>query len=110
MTAGFDTNQAKKHEFNLSSNWNYEKDYHCAWKMAVDDKLKLTEAYGALLFNNTGHGNWYFRSNCLQKIMAIGCNYDVNDKCAHSTEFQYDINKTKTGLFGMPLFWRFGGK
>jgi len=87
MCAGFDTNQSKEHKMHLSSNWNYEKDYHCAWKLVLDDKFKLTEAYGALLFNNTGNGNWYFRSNCLKKIMALGCNYTVKDGLAHSTEF-----------------------
>jgi hypothetical protein len=112
MTTEFETNQSKDHKGTFTSNWNYEKDYHCAWKVICDmkNKMKMTEAYGILLFNNTGHGNWYFRSNCLEKVMAVGCNYNINENLAHSTEVQYDFNKTKTGLFGMPLFYRFGGK
>jgi histidinol phosphatase-like PHP family hydrolase len=93
----------------ISQNFVYEKDFHCASKTVVDvNNMKLAEAYGVFAWMNTGHGNWYFRSNCLNKMVGLGCNYSINDKMHHATELQYDFNKKTTGIYGQPLFWRWG--
>ena len=105
----FDTNKSKEHMLTYSQNLVYEKDFHCAWKTVVDVNAKsLKEAYGILAWNNTGHGDWYFRSNCLSKFVGIGCSYKVNQNGWHSHEMQWDFNKKKVGLFGQPLWWRYG--
>lgn len=87
----------------------YEKNIHCAWKIK-HDLSKLTEAYGLLAMMNTSLGHFYFRSNCLNRFVGLGCAYTINKNAHHATEVQWDFGKTPAkGLFGQPLFWRFGG-
>ena len=96
--------------FTYSQNLNYEKDFHCAWKLVADvNGKKLSDAFGVLAWNNTGYGNYYFRSNCLNRIVALGCSYSINDTMHHATEVQYDFLNKNKGIAGYPLFWKFGG-
>ena len=87
------------------------KDYHCAWKMVMDVNGKsLKEAYGLVAANNTGHGDYYFRSNCLNRLCGVGASYKFNGgKAAHTTEVQWDFKNASKGIMGHPLFWRMGG-
>jgi len=87
----------------------YDKNFHCAWKLKTDFK-SLTEAYGLLALMNTSAGHFYFRSNCLKRFVGLGCAYSINENAHHATELQYDFLDSKAkGIYGLPLFWRFGG-
>jgi len=93
-----------------SQNLVYDSNFHCAWKLKTDLK-SLSEAYGLLALMNTQYGNFYFRSNCLKRFVALGCSYKISDNAHHATEVQYDfLDKKAAGINGLPLFWRFGAQ
>ena len=71
-----DSNKGKEHSLTYGQNLVYEKDYHCAWKLTTDFS-KLTSAYGLLALMNTSKGNFYFRSNCLNNFVGLGCSYTI---------------------------------
>lgn len=104
-----DTNKAQEHEFTYSQNLQYEKDFHCAWKTVVDVNNKsLKECYGLLAWNNSGHGNFYFRSNCMKNLVGLGWSHNLKELGTHTTEAQWDFKDKKAALFGLPLTWRHG--
>lgn len=82
-------------------------DYHCAWK-AVTDFKGLSEAYGVLAVKNKT-GDFYLRSNCLNRFVGIGCHVSPKDSFHHANEIQYDFFGKNKGIYGYPVFWRFGG-
>lgn len=105
----FGTNNKKEHSITYGQNLVYDGNFHCAWKLHHDLKA-LTEAYGLLALKNTPYGHFYFRSNCLNRFVGLGCAYKVGEHGHHATEIQYDFKDAKAaGMFDMPLFWRFGG-
>ena len=70
---------------------------------------KLSDAFGILAWNNSGHGNWYFRSNCLNRFVGLGFHDKLNDTTSIGTELQYDFFGKNKGIMGNPFFWRLGG-
>ena len=63
----------------------------------------LSAAYGQLLFRCPEYGNFYFRSNCLNRFIGLGW-FNKN----YSTELQWDFFRRTEGAFELPLFIRFG--
>lgn len=55
------------------------------------------------------NGNYYFRSLCKDWFLGAGT-WWKNDSGSHSVEVQYDVKKNNVGMFGQPLFLRYGGK
>jgi len=41
-------------------------------------------------------------------LVALGTSYKIADHKNHSAEVQYDFKKANIGMFGQPLFVRFG--
>ena len=55
-----DTNKSQEHELTYSQNFNFEKNFHAAWKLVADVNGKsLKEGYGILAWNNTEFGDWH---------------------------------------------------
>lgn len=106
----FKTNNKGEKFLEYAQNLQIEKDYHLGWKLVGDlGQQKLKSAYGLLGANLGNHGFWYFRSNCLTRLCAVGCHYSAfGGKGHHSTEVQYDLTQKEAGLRGLPLWWRFG--
>jgi len=72
--------------------------------MNVDlQKNSLAACYGVLAAFGTEYGNFYFRSNCLNRFVGLGW-FNKN----YATEVQYDFLSKTTGINGQPLFARFG--
>ena len=69
---------------------------------------KLSEAYGILALKND-KGDFYMRSNCLNRLVGLGCFYAVGARAHHAAELQYDFFGKNKGINGLPLFFRWGG-
>ena len=55
-------------------------------------------------------GNFYLRADALKKYFGLGCSVSPKSDFHHSFELQYDAaEKPKAGIYGLPLFFRFGG-
>ena len=63
------------HKLDYSQNFQYDKDYHLAWDVSVDKNMALTSAYGYLAMVNAT-GNYYLRSNLLNKFLGAGTWFD----------------------------------
>jgi len=99
----FNTNQASNHGLVWAQNLVFQ-NYHCAFKTDVNLVNKsFNNCYGVLAAMNTEYGNWYFRSNCLQRFVGVGW----WKKCCGG-ELQYDFYNKNKGLFDQPVFLRFG--
>lgn len=106
----FNTNKGGDHLLTYSQNLVYENDFHCAWKTEYDmTKSALANAYGYFAWRQDANTWWWFRSNCLNKFVGLGSTHSVWSN-PMTCELQYDVNKKKEGLFGQPLFWRWGYK
>jgi hypothetical protein len=67
----FETNKAQNHVLTHSQNFNMD-DFHVAYKCVGDLGTKsLSEAYGILAVKNS-LGDFWFRSNCLSKVLGLG--------------------------------------
>lgn len=99
----FSTNQAKEHALSYSTNAAFQ-NYRAAWRMnySVSGK-KLSDAYGYLALLNHSSGNYYFRSNCLNRFIGFGW-FDGQ----RSAEVQYDVDRKAKGIRGQPVFIRYG--
>jgi hypothetical protein len=64
---------------------------------------RMTDAFGWLGLMNTAQGNFYFRSNCLNRFIGLGW---FDGRCCG--ELQYDVNRKAVGLGGQPVFIRAG--
>lgn len=85
-------------------------EYNLGVKAVLKDFKTVDEAYlVAAVKNSTGH--FYLRSNVLTRFMGLGCNVSPKDYFHHSFELQYDAaaSPSKSGIYGLPLFFRFGG-
>ena len=98
------------HKVSFTQNFVYNNDFHVGFRTDADaGEKKLTNCYGHLGWFNTGYGNWYFRSNCLNRIVALGVNHKCSDTKHATSEVQWDFGTSpRAGLFGKPLFWRAG--
>jgi len=84
-------------------------DFFGAGKLVVGDLKNYNEAYVAFGAKNST-GDFYLRADCLKRFLGLGCSVSPNDKFNHSFELQYDAGaKPAAGIYGMPLFFRFGG-
>ena len=102
------TGSSTENLMTASQNVVYQ-DYHVAWKAVADlDQKKLTEAYGVLALKNE-KGDFYLRSNCLNRLVGLGSFFSLNDNAHHAYEVQYDFYGKNKGMFDLPLFFRFGG-
>lgn len=84
-------------------------DFHVAYKCVGDLKeKKLSEAYGILAWRSQ-HGDFWFRSNCLSKVLGLGTTQKLCDSTSLSAEAQYDLAGGKVkGIMDKPLFLRAG--
>lgn len=85
----------------------FDGQYHAAWKVCMNQDFALTSAYGVLAMIGA-NGNYYLRGD-KTKFLGMGT-WFKNDWGSHSMEVQYDASKNNTGMFGQPLFLRYGGK
>mmetsp|Transcript_27193 Transcript_27193/g.41384 ORF Transcript_27193/g.41384 Transcript_27193/m.41384 type:complete len:135 (+) Transcript_27193:576-980(+) len=69
----------------------------------------MTEAYGLFLYR-TAQRDYYYRSNCLNQISAVGTNFPVKHSGKHTAEVQWDHTNKNVGLQGLPLFVRYGAQ
>ena len=103
----FNTNHKQEHQLTLSQNLIYEQ-YHAAWRTLLDvNGKKMTDAYGILALKNSS-GDFYLRSNCLQRLVSLGWFTKWCDNGFHCYEVQYDFKGANRGIMDLPLFARFG--
>jgi hypothetical protein len=108
MEMQFDTNHSQRHLLTLSHNTIFE-NYHVAWKAVTDINAQtLDQAYGILAMKNE-NGDFYMRSNCLNRLVSLGAFFALGKNAHHVYEAQYDFYGKNTGMFGLPLFLRWGG-
>lgn len=68
----FTTNQKKENAINYSQNLAYN-NYRMGWKTDIDiNNKKFANCYGVLAALNLDYGNFYFRSNCLNRFVGLG--------------------------------------
>jgi len=77
--------------------------------LVLKDLKNVNEAYVAVGAKNST-GDFYLRADCLKRFLGLGCSVSPKDYFQHSFELQYDAGtKPATGIYGMPVFFRFGG-
>lgn len=104
---GFKTNDKQDHEITWSQNMVYEKEFHAAWNIKMDQAMAMKSAYGWLGMTGA-NGNYYLRANLLDQFFGLGTWFKHGDH-KHSLEVQYDVKNKKPGMFGQPLYMRYGG-
>jgi hypothetical protein len=86
----------------------YDNNFHAAWTLDYDiTAKKLNSTHGVFLWQNTEYGDFYFRSNCLNRFVGLGRQWSQGGNKA-SAEVQYDFKNKNVGVAGLPLFFRFG--
>jgi len=91
------------------SNVTTMDEFNFGTKLVVSDLKTLSEAYLVAMYKNTT-GHFYLRTNVLDRFFGLGCNVSPKDYFHHSFELQFDAaDKPKAGIYGYPLFFRFGG-
>jgi len=75
----------------------------------VENDTSLNGVYSILKYQSGDNAAW-IRASILRKFMGAGFSHKVDDKTSLSTEFNYDLASTgkHKGVFGTPLFWRYG--
>ena len=82
--------------------------FKVGWKCQADlTKKSLASAYGVLNWSDKDLGNFWFRSNCLNRFVGLGYSRKCGANDAMAAELQYDFQSSKEGLFGKPLFLRY---
>lgn len=105
----FATNKAKEHSFTHSANFVMDA-YQLGYKFSTDKGGKITSAYHAMSMA-TDSANFYFRGDCLTRFMGLGCTFKETAfglEGQHAVELQADLKNKAPGLFGQPLFLRYG--
>ena len=104
-----DSNKKKEHVFTYSQNMKME-NYHMGWKLAYGaNAAKLTQADGFIAgLCPNGKYAMYLRAAGLQRFVGVGMGYPTDTFGKQAFEIQYDFLKKTKGLFGMPLFLRWG--
>ena len=69
----------------------------------------MTDCFGILAFKNSS-GDFYLRSNCLQRLVSLGWCTKLTDNAHHCYELQYDFKGANRGIMDLPLFFRWGGQ
>lgn len=69
--------------------------------------LQSAYAYMAMVGSN---GNYYVRTQLFKWFVGAGSWWKTEGGSKHSVEVQYDGKDQKAGLFGQPLFMRYGLK
>lgn len=74
----------------------------------MNQDMAVTSSYGYLAMIG-GSGNYYLRSELMKWFVGAGTWWKAGDT-SHHAELQYDAKDNKPGMFGQPLFLRYGLK
>lgn len=103
------SDNAHEHALEYTQNLVFDKDYHLATQVHVNKDFAVDSAYayGAMV---GPHGNYYVRSQLMKWFVGAGTWLKDGSGNHHSVEVQYDAKDNTEGMFGQPLFLRYGGK